>query len=136
MTAPFVHLRVHTEYSISDGLIKVPELAERAASFDMPAVAITDRSNLFGLIKFYDACRDAGVKPIIGADLTYVSPRVDGTAEPPSRHRCLVLALDDVGYRNIIALVSKAYLDIAERGCVARSWLVEHSDGVIMLSGA
>jgi len=133
---PFVHLRVHTEYSISDGLIKVPELAQRAASLGMPAVAITDRSNLFGLIKFYDACRDAGVKPIIGADLTYIGPRADSGAEVPSRHRCLVLAVDEIGYRNIIALVSKSYLDAAERGCVERSWLVAHSGGVIMLSGA
>ena len=113
----------------------MPELAERAAAFDMPAVAITDRSNLFGLIKFYDACRDAGVKPIIGADLTYLNPRADGSAEPPGRHRCLVLAQNEVGYRNIIALVSKSYVDIAERGCVERAWLETHSDGVIMLSG-
>ena len=71
MVDSFVHLKVHTEYSIADGLIKVQELVDRAVALKMPAVALTDRSNLFALIKFYDACMAAGVKPIIGADLTY-----------------------------------------------------------------
>jgi DNA polymerase III subunit alpha len=132
MLESFVHLRVHTEYSISDGLTKVHELVERAAALGMPAVAITDRSNLFGLIKFYDACRSAGVKPIIGADLTHF----DSATDPASRHRCLVLAATETGYRNIITLVSKSYLEMgSERGCVETSWLAAHSDGVVMLSG-
>ena len=129
----FVHLKVHTEYSIADGLVKVRELVERAVALGMPAVAITDRSNLFGLIKFYDACMSAGVKPIIGADLTYYD--TDVGADPAGRYRCVVLAADDAGYRNVITLVSKSYLDATPRGCVDRKWLEAHSDGVILLSG-
>ncbi len=127
----FVHLKLHTEYSIADGLVKVRELVERAVALGMPAVAITDRANLFGLIKFYDACVSAGVKPIIGADLSYY----DIDADPDARCRCIVLAADETGYRNVITLVSRAYLDATERGCIAREWLQTYSDGVILLSG-
>jgi DNA polymerase-3 subunit alpha len=133
MAASFVHLKVHTEYSIADGLVKVHELVERAVAHGMPAVAITDRSNLFGLIKFYDACMSAGVKPIVGADLTYHDTASD--ADPTGRYRCVVLAMDEVGYRNVITLVSKSYLDATQRGCVEREWLEAHSEGVILLSG-
>jgi DNA polymerase-3 subunit alpha len=127
----FVHLKVHTEYSVSDGLVKVHDLVRRAADHGMPSVAITDRTNLFALIKFYDACMSAGVKPIVGADLTLC----DSDADPAARYRCVVLAADEHGYRNIITLVSKAYLDGVQRGCVERAWLEAHCDGVILLSG-
>ncbi len=133
MGCGFVHLKVHTEYSIADGLVKVQDLVDRAVALGMPAVAITDRSNLFGLIKFYDACLNAGVKPIVGADLTYFDTAAD--ADPAGRYRCIVLAMNETGYRNIITLVSKSYLDAAHRGCVERAWLETHSDGVILLSG-
>ena len=128
----FVHLRVHSEYSIADGLIKVADLVQHAAAAGMPAVAITGRGNLFALIKFYDACRGAGVKPIVGVEMTHR----DEDAEPDARYQCVLLAGDEVGYRNLIALVSRAYLVSAQRGCVESRWLAEHSDGVIMLSGA
>ncbi len=131
MTAGFVHLKVHTEFSVTDGLIKVDELVQRAVALGMPAVAITDRTNLFALIKFYDACLSAGVKPIVGADLTYCDAQVD----PAARHRCIVLAMNDAGYRNVISLVSKAYLDGAQRGCIERRWLESLHEGVILLSG-
>ncbi len=133
MADAFVHLKVHTEYSIADGLIKVQELVDRAVALKMPAVALTDRSNLFCLIKFYDACMAAGVKPIIGADLTYRD--ADEGLDPDARYRCVVLAADETGYRNIITLVSKSYLDGARRGCVDRAWLETYSGGVILLSG-
>ena len=133
MTDGFTHLKVHTEYSIADGLVKVHELVERAAALGMPAVAITDRSNLFGLIKFYDACMSAGVKPIIGADLTYYDSTANADSE--GRYRCVVLAVDEIGYRNIITLVSKSYLNGTPRGCVDRAWLESYSAGVILLSG-
>jgi DNA polymerase-3 subunit alpha len=131
MGAQFVHLSVHTEYSIADGLVKVQELVDRAVAHGMPAVAMTDRSNLFGLIKFYDACMSAGVKPIVGAELTYC----DAETDPAGRYRCIVLAADEAGYRNVITLVSRSYLDGTQRGCVDRSWLETYSDGVILLSG-
>src|SRR5262245_25979032 len=97
----------------------------------MPAVAVTDRTNLFALIKFYDACMNAGVKPIVGADLTLC----DTDADPAARYRCVVLAADERGYRNVITLVSRAYLDGVQRGCVERAWLETLNDGVILLSG-
>jgi DNA polymerase III subunit alpha len=128
----FVHLRVHTEYSITDGLIKVPDLVARTVACGMPAVAITDHSNLFGLIKFYDACRSAGVKPLVGVELIHCDAEID----LQTRHRCVLLACDETGYRNLLALVSRAYLDARQRSCVASQWLAAHSDGVIMLSGA
>src|SRR5512143_70604 len=109
MAADFVHLKVHSEYSIADGLVKVHELVEQAAANGMPAVAITDRSNLFALIKFYDACMSAGVKPIVGAELTYYDTNPD--ADPAARYGCVVLAADETGYRNVITLVSKSYID-------------------------
>jgi DNA polymerase-3 subunit alpha len=114
--------------------VKVHELVEHAAASGMPAVAITDRSNLFALIKFYDACMSAGVKPIVGADLTYYD--TDPDADPAARYGCVVLAADEAGYRNVITLVSKSYIDGTPRGCVERAWLETYSSGVILLSGA
>ena len=101
-----VHLRVHTEYSIADGLIKIDDLARRAAALDMPAVAITDRSNLFGLIKFYQACIQQGVKPLIGVDLAFRDVAADDAAE----YRC-VLSGDGQSRLpdRLLDLVSRAY---------------------------
>ena len=93
-----MHLAVHSEYSVSDGLVKIKELAARAAEQGMPAVALTDRANLFGLVKFYSACRDAGIKAIIGADVDYED--ADGA------FRCILLVASEVGYRNLLRLVS------------------------------
>ncbi|MGD8484001.1 MAG: PHP domain-containing protein, partial [Thioalkalispiraceae bacterium] len=69
MQTPFVHLRVHTEYSLVDGIVRIKPLAQAAAAAGMPAIAVTDQCNLFSLVKFYRAAMAAGVKPIIGADL-------------------------------------------------------------------
>src|SRR3954462_8380352 len=101
MAGTFVHLKVHTEYSIADGLVKVDELVARAVALGMPAVAVTDRTNLFALIKFYDACMSAGVKPIVGADLTFCDPEID----PAIRYRCGVRAMNEAGHRNVLNLV-------------------------------
>ena len=97
----FVHLAVHSEYSVSDGLAKVKDLTSRAAALGMPAVALTDRANLFGLVKFYSACRDAGIKAIIGADLDY--------EDAEGVHRCILLVASEAGYRNLLRLVSSAF---------------------------
>jgi DNA polymerase-3 subunit alpha len=82
MTAPFVHLRLHTEYSLVDGLIRIKSLVKRAAAAGMPAVAVTDMSNLFALIKFYKEAQSAGIKPIVGVD---VGAAAEGR---PARSRC------------------------------------------------
>ena len=124
----FVHLRVHSEYSISDGLVEVKALAGRIAALGMPAVALTDHSNLFAAVKFYKACLESGVKPIIGADL-----RVE--TQPGETCRVGVLALDQRGYRNLLNLVSGAWIDGTDRGVVRREALFAAGEGMIVLSG-
>ncbi|MCY3810958.1 MAG: DNA polymerase III subunit alpha [Gammaproteobacteria bacterium] len=135
--ADFVHLAVHSEFSITDGLIKVKDLASRIRDLNMPAVALTDRTNLFGLVKFYTACRDAGIKPLVGADLDYEG--ADGTL-----CRCVVLVADATGYANLLRLVSRAYTDAPARGHgdghghgrVAREAILDAAEGLIVLLGA
>ena len=125
----FVHLSVHSEFSLVDGLIKVGDLAKRAAQENMPAVALTDRGNLFGLVKFQSACHAAGVKPIIGAELTY---------DHGGLNHCVVLVMSAVGYRNLLTLVSGAYTGVedARHGVVSRADLFARSEGLIVLLGA
>lgn len=135
--ADFVHLAVHSEFSITDGLVKVKELAGRVRDLNMPAVALTDRTNLFGLVKFYTACRDAGIKPLVGADLDYED--ADGT-----QSRCVVLVADATGYANLLRLVSRAYTDASARGRgdghghgrVSREAILDAAEGLIVLLGA
>ncbi|MFW6094640.1 MAG: DNA polymerase III subunit alpha [Pseudomonadota bacterium] len=124
----FVHLRLHSEYSLADGIIKVNPLAARAAEQGMAALALTDRANLFALVKFYQATLAAGIKPLIGADLEL-------RGEPGERYRLAVLAMNQAGYRNLIALVSAAYVDCPERGTITREELFERHDGLLVLSG-
>lgn len=135
--ADFVHLAVHSEFSITDGLIKVKDLAGRVRDLNMPAVALTDRTNLFGLVKFYTACRDAGIKPLVGADLDYED--ADGTLS-----RCVVLVADATGYANLLRLVSRAYTDAPAHGHgdghghgrVPREAILDAGEGLIVLLGA
>ena len=131
----FVHLGVHSEFSITDGLIKVKDLAARAAALNMPAVALTDRANLFGLVKFYTACRNAGIKALIGADLDY--EEADGSV-----CRCVALVASQTGYENLLRLVSSAYTDAGSggpvghgHGRVTRQAIFDAADGLIVLLG-
>ena len=131
----FVHLSVHSEFSIGDGLVKVKDLAKRAAALGMPAVALTDHGNLFGLVKFYSACRDAGIKAVIGAELDY--------EDAGSVHRCIVLVASETGYRNLLRLVSSAYAAVSGsaapaadgHGRVSRSAIMAAGEGLIVLLG-
>ncbi len=129
----FVHLRVHTEYSLLDSIVRVPELIDAAAAAGMPAVALTDECNLFAMVKFYRAALARGVKPIIGVDLWIREP---GEREPPSR--LTLLCQNEVGYLNLSRLVSRAYLE-GERQTtplVDRAWLTPQDlQGLIGLSG-
>ncbi len=127
--SPFVHLSVHTEYSIVDGMVKVPELVKRARQLNMPAVAITDLTRLFGLVKFQDACHAAGVKPIVGADMRFRDDagRID---------RCVLLAMTRQGYAGLLQLVSQAWSQDRQEGVVPRSWILDNAGGLIALSGA
>ncbi|MFZ5602515.1 MAG: PHP domain-containing protein, partial [Pseudomonadota bacterium] len=132
MTPQFVHLRMHTEYSLVDGLVRVKPLAKTAAALGMPAIAITDYSNMFALVKFQKAATEAGIKPIYGADVWLEAAQTD---EPPSQ--IVLLAKNLQGYRNLTVLVSKGYLFGQQRNrvIISRDWLKQKSDGLICLSG-
>jgi len=140
MTDPvcFVHLRTHTEYSVVDGTLRVDDAVKAAAKDGQPAMAITDLANLFGGIKFYNAARKKGVKPILGADL-WVEPDL---APPPSEPRratqLLVLVQNRTGYLNLCELLSRAWIQNVQRNqaWVTWDWLAELGEGLIVLSGA
>jgi DNA polymerase-3 subunit alpha len=132
----FVHLHLHSGFSLLDGAIDHDVLAQTAARYGMPAVAVTDHGNLFGAIGFYDAATRAGVKPIIGCEM-YVA-KTDHKDRDPSRgrpHHLIVLCENERGYRNLVKLVSRAYLDgFYYKPRVDKALLQEHSEGLIGLS--
>ena len=129
----FVHLRLHTEYSLVDGIVRVPDLMAAVSSAGMPAVALTDQSNLFAMVKFYKEALAAGVKPLIGVDAWI---RETGERAPPSR--AVFLCQNLAGYRHLTQLVTRSFLEGQQGGApmLERSWL--QSDvlqGLIVLSG-
>ncbi|KXI27507.1 DNA polymerase III subunit alpha [Paraglaciecola hydrolytica] len=128
----FVHLRVHSDYSMLDGLNKIKPLVSHAKKLGMPAVAITDQMNMCGLVKFYGAAHSNGIKPIIGTDFWVKSSELEEQI-----FRLTLLAMNNDGYKNITLLISKAYLrgSVQDRAVIELDWLVEHSVGVIILSG-
>ncbi|MFZ0915443.1 MAG: DNA polymerase III subunit alpha [Candidatus Udaeobacter sp.] len=134
----FVHLHLHTEYSLLDGSIRMKELMKKASEFKMPAVAMTDHGNLFGAIEFYQEAQRAGVKPIIGCEV-YVA-RGSHKDRPGSRrdaaYHFTLLAENETGYRNLVKLLTTAHLDgfhYAPR--IDKQMLAERSAGLIGLSG-
>lgn len=112
MPEPFVHLHVHTEFSLLDGACRLSELTARAAELGMPALAITDHGSMYGVVEFYLACRQAGIKPIIGCEV-YVAPRSRFDQEMRDREatHLVLLAENNTGYRNLIKLVTAAHLE-------------------------
>jgi DNA polymerase-3 subunit alpha len=133
MTVPFVHLRLHSEYSLVDGLVKLKSLVSTTAERAMPALALTDESNLFGLVKFYKAAQGAGLKPIIGSDLWLQNPH-----DESHPYRLTLLAMNDVGYRNLTELISKGWTHGQRQGraILDKQWVLEQNEGLIALSGA
>jgi len=105
-----IHLHNHTEYSLLDGASRIKDLVQKARSFDMPAVAITDHANLYGAIEFYKACKSADIKPIIGCEL-YMAPNSRFTKNSPKRHHLVLLAESLEGYHNLIKIASQAYTE-------------------------
>ena len=132
MSNEFVHLRLHSEYSLVDGLVRIKPLTKKVAEIGMPAVALTDFNNFFGLVKFYKAAQAVGVKPILGADLLVLDE--DGEGNPT---QLVLLIADEQGYKNLTRLISKAYQAGQRQGIpyIRRSWLAEFSAGLIALSG-
>jgi DNA polymerase III subunit alpha len=131
------HLHVHSEYSLLDGACKIEALAERAASFDQPALGLTDHGVMNGAVEHYKACRKHGVKPIIGCEIYLVD---DHTASGPGkveRNHLTLLAASDAGYRNLVKLSSAGFLEGLQRGkpTVDLAQVEHHSDGVIALTG-
>ena len=137
--APFVHLHLHTQYSLLDGAIRIDDLVERAKEFRMPAIAITDHGNMFGAIEFYLKAEKAGVKPIIGCEV-YVAPnsRLDKTGATSSGDasgHLILLCKNQVGYRNLCKLVSTAYQEgFYYKPRIDWGLLAEHNDGLIALT--
>ncbi|BAV33857.1 DNA polymerase III subunit alpha [Sulfuricaulis limicola] len=133
MSRPFVHLRVHTEFSLADGIVRTDDLVKTAVRHGMPAVAVTDLANLFGVVKFYQAACAAGVKPLIGADVWLENP-----ADPHKPHRLVLLCQNTEGYRRLCRLLTRAYVEGQHSGrpCLAKSWLEAPMSGLIALSGA
>ena len=101
----FIHLHLHTEYSLVDGLVDVKALVKRCAALKMPAVAVTDQSNLFALVKFYKAALETGIKPIVGMDV-----HLFNEADPAAPHALTLYVQNEAGYRNLTELISRAYL--------------------------
>ncbi|ALO42801.1 DNA polymerase III subunit alpha [Pseudoalteromonas phenolica] len=133
MPAPqFVHLRVHSDFSMVDGLAKTKPIVARAQELALPAFAITDQMNLCGLVRFYGGAHGAGIKPIVGADIWLKS---DEFPEEPCR--LVVLAKNNDGYKNLTLLISRAYQrgHVFHRPVVDKQWLAEHKEGLILLSG-
>jgi DNA polymerase-3 subunit alpha len=133
MQPKFIHLRLHSEYSLVDGLVKVKPLVDALADLKMPAVAMTDQSNFFSLIKFYRASLGKGIKPIAGSDIYLLNP--DNLANP----FCLTLLVkNNAGYRALTELISKAYQEGQHQGVpmIKREWIENNHAGLIALSGA
>src|SRR6184192_1115432 len=134
----FVHLHLHTEYSLLDGAVRMKELMQKAVEFGMPAVAVTDHGNLYGAIEFYQEATRAGIKPIIGCE-AYVAPRSHKEKASSLReaaYHFTLLAQNDNGYRNLVKLISTAHLDgFHYRPRIDKELLAQHSAGLIGLSG-
>ncbi|HEY6896507.1 MAG TPA: DNA polymerase III subunit alpha [Rhodocyclaceae bacterium] len=137
MASPFVHLRLHSEYSISDGIVRIDDALAKAKDDGMPALALTDLANLFGMVKFYSGARGKGIKPVIGCDIWLR----DEDAHDPGRDitaRALLLVKDKGGWLRLCELLSAAYLQPRRHGRAEISLqALENGDnsGLIMLSG-
>ena len=131
---PFVHLRLHSEYSVSDGIVRLADAVARAGSDGMPALALTDLANVFGLVKFYSSARSKGIKPVLGSDV-----HIANDGDPDRPYRLLLLVRSRQGYQQLCELLSRAYLAPRVRGRAEISRRMLHDvgvDGLIALSGA
>ena len=133
MHPAFVHLRLHSEFSLVDGIVKIKPLVKRLAELNMPAVAITEHANLFSLVKFYKASLGQGIKPIAGADVLVFNPE-----DPATPHRLTLLVNNHQGYITLTELISKAYQEGQHQGVpmLRQEWIVDNHNGLIAMSGA
>ncbi len=133
MQPAFVHLRLHTEFSLVDGIVKIKPLVKRLAELNMPAVAVTEHANLFSLVKFYKAALGQGIKPIAGSDVLVFNPE-----DPALPHRLTLLVNNHTGYITLTELISRAYQEGQHQGVpmLKQEWIEANHDGLIALSGA
>ncbi len=133
----FTHLHVHTEYSLLDGMCRIPQLVQKAKEMGMQSLAITDHGSLYGIIQFYLQAKEAGIKPLLGCEL-YVAPhsRHSKTAADKNPYHLIVLAKNEVGYHNLLQLSSKGFLEgFYYKPRVDKELLEQHHEGLIALSG-
>ncbi|QPK64272.1 DNA polymerase III subunit alpha [Methylomonas sp. LL1] len=133
MHPTFVHLRIHTEFSLVDGIVRIKPLVKKLADYGMPAAAITEQSNMFSLVKFYKAAQGAGIKPLMGADVL-----VFNDDEPASPFRLTLLARNKQGYVTLTELISQGYQLGQHQGIpmLRKEWIAQNHEGLIVLSGA
>ena len=135
MKPEFVHLRVHSEFSLVDGIVKIKPLIKKIAGLNMPAVALTEQSNLFSLVKFYRAAEAQGIKPIVGSDVY-----IYNNEEPMSPFHLTLLAKNQAGYTALTELISKAYQEGQRQEqdlpMLKKEWIADNHQGLIALSGA
>ena len=131
MQDSFVHLHLHTQYSLVDGLLRIPSLIDSVVNAGMPAIAVTEQGNLFSLVKFYQQAQKCGVKPVIGAELNLCEDQPDSP-----RHNLLVLCQDMDGYHNLTRLITRSYTEGQIQGIphIRREWLSNATDGLLALS--
>jgi len=129
----FVHLHVHSEYSLSDGIVRLESLVETASKSGMPAIAVTDLANLFGAVKFCQLASRAGIKPILGCDIW-----LENSASPNAPFRLVLLCQNQQGYLNLNRLLTRAYAEGQHSGkpVLQRAWLEIHAEGLLVLSAS
>ena len=131
----YIPLRLHTEFSIEDGMVRIKDAVKRAAQCRLPALGISDLMNVFGMVKFYKACRSAGIKPIVAADVWLENP-----AQPDKPFRLLLIARHSQGYLRLSELLTQAYVGAdkdTQQAQLKQAWLAEgDNSGLICLSGA
>ena len=137
IASPFTHLHVHTEYSMLDGISRIPELVTQTANLGMSALAMTDHGTLYGAVDFYSACIEAGIKPIIGCEVYMArGSRLERSGSERSPHHLVLLARDNTGYRNLMQLVTLAHTEgFYYKPRIDREILEQYRGGLIALSG-
>lgn len=131
----FTHLHVHTEYSLLDGSTRIKELPKKVKELGMDSIAITDHGNMFGAIQFYKACRDEGVKPIMGCEVYVSSTDLNVKDKTSKRYHLILLAENNKGYENLMKIVSKGWVDgFYYKPRVDKKVLKKYSEGIIALS--
>ncbi len=133
MNPAFVHLRLHSEFSLVDGIVRLKPLVQMLADFNMPAAAITEQCNLFSLVKFYRATQALGIKGIVGSDVFIYNPE-----EPTTPYRLTFLVRNKTGYIVLTELISKAFQEGQHQGIpmLRKEWIEQNHEGLIVLSGA